>query len=133
MAVSVQNYSMKTVNDRLIRNHITVTAGDDDYACTGFTVPVGTPLTLVCAASVVGTDTTLIKLQGSMDNTNWVTLQTITMDSNLGGTTELAAAGAYAKTHLPATGGDWPYYRLFSDGTQANGSTFKACIIQGQA
>ena len=129
MAVSVLNYTTKTVNDRLIRSSLTVTAGDDDYNAAAFTVPIGTTLTLVVAASAVGTGSTVAKLQGSVDGINWVTLKDIIMDSDSAG--DLIAAGAIAETHLPSTHGSWPYYRLASDMAASNGSAYTAWILQG--
>ena len=130
MATSVLNSALKTVADRAIRTFVTVTIGDDDYAGAAFSVPVGTPLTLVVGCTTCGSGTTTAALQGSVDKITWVTLKDIVMDSDLSGA-DLAAAGGKAETHLPSTGGDWPYYRFYGDMAASNGSAYTACILQG--
>jgi len=128
MAVSTLNFALKTINDRAVRTSVTVVANDDDYAGAKFSVPKGTPLTLVVAATAAGSAGTVFSLQGSVDGINFATLKDINVQTSTG---DLTAAGVLAETHLPSTGGSWPWYRLHINSTQSNGSAGTAWILEG--
>ncbi len=128
MAVSTLNFAgPKTVNDRLIRQSITFVAGDDDYTGSSFIIPAGKSLTLAVYASAVGSSGTIVKLQGSMDNSNFVTVKDINVKTNTG---DITAVGGKSETHTPSTGGDFPYYRIAIDSNSSNGSTGVAFLIE---
>jgi len=128
MAASTLNFALKTVNDRAVRSCVTVTATDSDYTGTAFQVPIGTPLTLIVAATAAGSSGSNFKLQGSVDGINFATIKDINVVTSTG---DLQAAGVLAEVHLPAVTGDWPWYRLYIDNNTSNGSAGTCWILQG--
>jgi len=105
----------KSVNGRLVYTGAATTATDNTTAITSniIDVPAGQSVTMIYAVTTVTAGNKFHKamLQGSLNRTNWVTLQTITCDADLSGA-DLAAAGSVAKTHTPSSAGDYPYYRI---------------------
>lgn len=113
----------KTVNNRLLYTGATTTDADSTSLIThsSFIVEKGTPVGIfVSGVTAPGTATyhTSVYLQGSIDNVSWVTLQTIKMDSGDGDIT--ATNGVAFKQHLPATYGDFPYYRVANQSEHAS-------------
>lgn len=128
MAASTLNFAgPRTVEDRLIRQSITFVDKDDDYTGASFTIPAGKSLTLAVYASVVGSTGTIVMLQGSMDNSNFVTIKDINVKTSTG---DILAVGGKAETHDPATGGDFPYYRIAINSNSSNGSTGVTFLIE---
>ena len=129
MATSTLNFAAKTVNNRLVRTAVTFAAGDAPYTGTAFTVPIGTMLTIVATATAApGSTGTTVNLQGSVDGVNFATVKTVTLMASTGDIT--ADATSYAKAFYPASGGDFPYYRLFIDNAASGGSAGKCWILQ---
>lgn len=124
--MSAHTITAKTIEDRLVYVGAATTAtdGTSDISSNAISVPVGKKVTMVWAVTTVtgGNYWHKAYLQGSIDNVSFCTLQTIECDANNSSTTaDLTAAGTIAKTHNPATYGDFPYYRITTDAENASG------------
>ena len=123
----------KTVKNRLIYTGATVAATHNttEKTSTVFTVDKGTPITLVVTVTTLTNVGSTMFLEGSIDGTNFTKLLTIEADGDNNSTTaDLTTANAkltISKTHVPATSGDFPYYRVATDAAGSTG----ACVLVG--
>lgn len=120
---------LTTVEDRLVYTGISVPANHNTTEKTSdiIVVPKGTPITLVVTMTTKTDVASQVYLEGSIDKVNFFKLKTIEADGN-GSTSDMTTTNGLltiAKTHVPATYGDFPYYRVATDAAASSG----ACVL----